>query len=206
MHLTCLGTFRFYRFECPRLAVIVITLVVADVPVMIPTMVVLEAAAITVPVAVVVAATFPTRANPSRACIRGTRPIAAMPAVVAAIGIPVAVDPIKIGPRGYRPMDNTGRRWGTNFDSYSYLSGEYWSAGHQHAAKQQRADKLFHVSISSRLRYLYNTCVQKYSRGCFLIVRRKRYFGEIRLGERSELLNQENTVALKFMLWRQVAR
>src|SRR5215469_4923167 len=74
------------------LAVVVPPPVVAIV-VIVPVMVVLEASALTVPVATVVAALSIVWSYPDRASIRRTRPVALVPAITTLHRIPIAIDP-----------------------------------------------------------------------------------------------------------------
>ena len=85
--------------------------VIADFVFLVPVVIVIEAAARTVPVAAIEAATFMPRADPASSRVRWARPITFVPAIVASDGIPIAVDPHEIG-CGLRGHDDDGRwRW-----------------------------------------------------------------------------------------------
>src|ERR1700680_2739092 len=108
-----------------RLAVIAVPIMIAVVfPVIaitaiaVPTMVVLEAAPIAIPVATVKVFTFIAGHYPARAAIRGARPIPVVPPITASVSKPVAVYPDIVG-AGTRRLDaNHSRRWGRT-DSHS---------------------------------------------------------------------------------------
>src|SRR5579871_3236869 len=79
--------------------------VAVPVVVMIPMVVVFETAAIAVPVTCKILAAFMARPHPVGSLIRRPRPVARVPAVMPSIGIPVAIDPHKVGTRA--PRNNT---------------------------------------------------------------------------------------------------
>lgn len=99
------------------LAVVVVIVVIfpaaaVTVAIAVPVMVVLEVAARTIPIAGVVAAAFVARNDPTGTFIRRTRPVAAMPDVVAADGIPIAFDPgVLIFRAGANRTDRVDARW-----------------------------------------------------------------------------------------------
>jgi hypothetical protein len=108
----------------------------------------LEAPTVTVPVTVVVTATFPTRPNPDRSAIRRLGPIAPVPNVAAVYGIPVAVHPHIAGPGRNWSRIYARRRRSANSDSDGYLSFKGGRASQKHRGKQRCANKLSHVLSS----------------------------------------------------------
>lgn len=106
--------------------VVVVTPAVAiAIPVVIPTVIVLKPAAIPIPVPAVELAAFIARPHPRDARIRRPGPIPAMPVVAPSHGIPVAVHPIIVRTRCYRPDAHDSRPWRrTDPDSHSHLSAE----------------------------------------------------------------------------------
>jgi len=70
--------------------------VVIAVVIAIPVVVVIETAVVAIPISGVVAAAFMARADPARAAVGRSGPIAVVPAISMAVGIPVAVDPEKL--------------------------------------------------------------------------------------------------------------
>ena len=89
------------------------------VVVVIPVMVVLEAAVRSVPIAGIEAATFMARSDPARAGIGRAGPVATMPDIMTAYWIPIAVDPGVFRPRTYwyDIVARRGRRPNLNADS-----------------------------------------------------------------------------------------
>jgi hypothetical protein len=79
--------------------------------IVIPFMAMLEAAAIAVPVAVIEKAALEAWTYPAGAGIRGTCPVAFVPAVMTANRIPVAFNPEKIGTRRRRWLNYDSRGW-----------------------------------------------------------------------------------------------
>jgi hypothetical protein len=67
--------------------------VVISVVIVVPVVVMIETAMRAIPIAGIEAATFVTRADPMRARVRRTGPVATMPDVAAIYGIPVSVNP-----------------------------------------------------------------------------------------------------------------
>jgi len=99
----------------------VIVAIVAIV-VAVPTVIVFYAAVLSFPVTVVVPPAFVTRAYPSGAHIRRAGPVTGMPLVVASHGIPITLNPDKVGTGDRRPHGHdTGRRRRTDLDSDSDL-------------------------------------------------------------------------------------
>src|SRR5258708_28885441 len=92
------------------------------VPVAIPFVAMLKAAAIAFPVAVEIEAALVAWTNPAGAGIRSASPIAFVPAVMSVRGIPIAVNPHKVGPRRGRWRNYHARRGGpTNHDGHTEL-------------------------------------------------------------------------------------
>ena len=91
-----------------------------------------EAAVRALPVAAVEAAAFVAWADPVRAGVRRTSPIAAMPNVVVVHGIPVAFDPNKLGARANRNDIMPRRRRRPNLDSDGDLGSRVVSAKQEH--------------------------------------------------------------------------
>src|SRR5262252_5897268 len=106
--------------------------VVISVVVVIPVMVVFETTVRAVPVAAVEAATFMARADPIRAAVRRTGPIAAMPDVAAVGGVPVAFNPDKLRARADRYDVMSGRRRSADLNSDSRLGSSVMSANQEH--------------------------------------------------------------------------
>ena len=89
----------------------------------VPVVVVLDAAVLAFPIAAVEALTVVTRAYPASALVGRASPIAAMPAIVATDGIPVAIDPEELRAGADRANSNDARRGrGTDYDSDRNLS------------------------------------------------------------------------------------
>jgi hypothetical protein len=92
--------------------------VVATAVVVIPTMVVLHAAAFTLPISGEIAPSVISGRNPSRGRIRHAGPITAVPLIVVSNRIPITVDPIEIRAGADRTRTNHPQRWGrANGDS-----------------------------------------------------------------------------------------
>ena len=106
--------------------------VVISVVIVIPVMVVFETTMRAVPVAAVEAAAFMARADPIRAAVRRTSPIAAMPDVVAVEGVPVACNPSKLRARADRYDVMSRRRRRADLNSDSYLGSSVMSANQEH--------------------------------------------------------------------------
>src|SRR5258707_1622251 len=114
---------------------------VIKVSIAIPPMVVLNAAAVTLPVSVVVTLPIMTRGHPAIPVVGGTSPIPLMPSVTALDGIPIAIHPNIIGTRSHRPNSNYARRrWWANPDSKIYLARECQS----HSQQRQGKNFLYH--------------------------------------------------------------
>jgi hypothetical protein len=114
----------------------------------VPAVVMLEAPTISVPVTVVVTATFPTRPDPNCSAVRRHSPITPVPNVMAVYGIPVAVHPRVAGSRCNWSRIHARRRRSANSDSDGYLSFKGGRASQKHRGKQRCANKLSHVLSS----------------------------------------------------------
>src|SRR5262245_34119978 len=123
---------------------LVVPAIVIAVAVVIPVMVVFEAAMRAIPVAAVEAATFMARRNPVRASIGRSGPIAPMPNVVSVNRIPIAVNTDVVGARadGNRVMSR--RRWRPDLNYDSYLCGLMMSAKQEHCRKNNGAQQALH--------------------------------------------------------------
>ena len=111
---------------------LVVPAVMIAIMIVVPVMVVFEAAMFTFPVAVEVAAAFVSRSDPMRARVRRTAPIAFMPAIMAVHGIPIAIDPKIIWP-GTRGNDVVARRRRrSDLDADSDLRSGVMSAKQEH--------------------------------------------------------------------------
>jgi hypothetical protein len=114
------------------------------VAIVVPTMVVLDAAAITVPVAMIEALPIMARSYPASGGIYRAAPISGMPLITVPYGIPVAVYPDEFGTGTRRENANHSRwRWWADSDSNGNL-GEHKSAGQEH----QRYQSLLHCRTS----------------------------------------------------------
>jgi hypothetical protein len=98
----------------------------------VPFMVVLNAFASSLPVAVEELATFIARTDPPVTRIRGSRPVPFMPFVMVSYGVPVGVDPHKFRARSGRNYSHNSR-WGRRPDSDSNRD---LSAKNRHASQQ----------------------------------------------------------------------
>jgi hypothetical protein len=114
--------------------------------IVIPFMAMLEAAAIAVPVAVIEKAAFEAWTYPAGAGIRGTCPVAFVPAVMTAKRIPVAFNPEKIGTRRRRWLNyDSRRRRRTDSDAHTDLGVCAVAAEQQNRGKQRRSQQVFHA-------------------------------------------------------------
>jgi len=108
----------------------------------VPTVIVLDPAALTFPVAVIVTLAIVPRRHPAGPTIGRTSPISLMPPVVAFDRVPIAVHPSIIGTRGYWSNRNYARRrWWADPDSKIYFSRKCQSDGQQRQGKHF----LYHV-------------------------------------------------------------
>src|ERR1700681_1567099 len=119
----------------------------------VPSVIMLVAPAIPIPVAVIVSAALPTRSDPHCTGVGRVSPITAVPNVAAVYHVPIAVNPHVAGARwnGAHPI-HTRRRWSANSDSDGYLSFKGGRAGQKHRGKQRCANKLSHVLSSLKLK------------------------------------------------------
>jgi hypothetical protein len=76
----------------------------------VPPVIVLDSAAITLPIALKEAFPVVTRPDPVGAGVGWPSPVSVMPLVVVSDGVPVAIDPKVIRPRGAWPSVNDARR------------------------------------------------------------------------------------------------
>src|ERR1700682_2340790 len=109
------------------LAAVVIPIIALALTV--PMMVVLDAAALTVPVAMIEALSIVARSHPAGGRVYRAAPIPGMPTIVAPYGIPVAVYPGEF--RTWTGRENADDSWGwwrPDLDSDGNL-GEHKSAG-----------------------------------------------------------------------------
>src|SRR5258708_929036 len=128
--------------------VLAITAIIA-VPIAIPFVAVLKAAAIALPIAVVIETAFEAWTNPARAGIRGTRPITLVPAVMSMHRIPVALNPDKIRVRRRRWLMNHPRvRRRTNPDANTNLRACGVGAEQQNGGKEHKSHQAFHFLSS----------------------------------------------------------
>lgn len=95
----------------------VVPAAVVTIMVVIPMVVVLKAATVAVPVAVIIPAAFVPGANPARATIGRQGPIAAVPAIVMSVRIPIAINPDVVRPRTHRYDIVTRGRGRSDFDA-----------------------------------------------------------------------------------------
>ena len=103
------------------MAVVIVILpavVIAAIVFFVPTMIVLYAATFAFPIAVIEAFAIVARPDPAGAFIRRPGPVALMPAVMAANGIPVTANPdeLRSGLSG-KHCNHARRRWRANSDA-----------------------------------------------------------------------------------------
>jgi hypothetical protein len=105
--------------------------VIPAIALVVPMMIVLDAAALAVPVSMIEALSIVARRYPSSGCVCRTAPIAGMPLIVVPYGIPVAVypDELRTWPRGENANDSRRRGWADS-DSDGNL-GEHKSASQE---------------------------------------------------------------------------
>jgi len=119
--------------------VVIVPAIAVSVVVMIPSVVVLKAAAVAVPIAGKVAFPVVVRRYPARAGVGRTRPIAGMPFVVPSHRVPIALDPYKIRPwRSRNHGHYARRRRRSDLDPYGNLRVRRQRAGEQKRANQQQ--------------------------------------------------------------------
>lgn len=112
--------------------IVIVPATMVAIMVVIPMMVMFEAPAVAIPVAVVIAATFMARANPTRASVGRQRPIAAVPAIMMSVGIPIAINPEVLRTRAHRyDIVARGRRR-PDFNADADLGSGSMSAQQEH--------------------------------------------------------------------------
>ena len=129
--------------------VFVETTVIANGMIVIPFVIVIHATMCPVPIASEVAAAFVARANPVSADIGRAGPIAFMPVIVSADGVPVAGDKdrFRFGLRRHH-HHSAWRRWGADLDADRNLSFG-GNAGEQKSGKGGDFQKRFHSAMFS---------------------------------------------------------
>jgi hypothetical protein len=93
------------------IVVVMVVIAVVAVVITIPTVVVLDAAMSSVPVARIELLTIVVRPYPMRSFIGWTCPVAVMPPIVVSDGIPIAFDPHEFRSRSRRHHMNDARPW-----------------------------------------------------------------------------------------------
>ena len=127
------------------MVVVVTVMVIVAEAVMVPAMVMLEAAVWTIPITHEVVPAFPARAYPMSSPIRRTRPVTLVPDVAPADGIPVTVDPEIARPRSYRVNSNHARwRRSTDGDAHRHLRVDGRTAKEKRTGEQGCAYECFH--------------------------------------------------------------
>jgi hypothetical protein len=105
------------------IAIMVAPAVAISLPLAVPAVIMIEAAMLSFPVAVIVSATLPARSDPHCTAVRRKCPITAVPNVAAVYHVPVAVHPDIAWARDYRPdAQHARRRWSADSDPDGYLS------------------------------------------------------------------------------------
>jgi len=124
--------------------VIVVPIIIAAM-IVIPFVVMVKAAMIAFPVAPVIEPSLVAWSNPTGASVRRTSPIAFMPAIVPAHGIPVTINPNKLRTRAWRVhvYDSRLRRT-TDSDADSNLRACAVAAEQQHCGKQRKSGEVSH--------------------------------------------------------------
>jgi len=102
---------------------LVVIVAVVTITIVVRLVVVLETAMVAIPVTGVVAVAVMMRRYPMSTGIGRTCPVAGMPVVVAVYGIPLAINPQEVRPRGDWPDGKDVRRgWRSNLDADRDLS------------------------------------------------------------------------------------
>lgn len=102
----------------PVAVMFVLAVPIAPATVVVPTMIVANAAPLTFPVACEIAFPVMPRNHPYCSWIGWPAPISVMPLVVVADRVPVALNPHEFGPWSYRPHPHYPRgRWRADLDS-----------------------------------------------------------------------------------------
>src|SRR5260370_42362415 len=120
------------------------------VPVAIPFVAMLKAAGIACPIAVEIESALVAWTNPAGAGIRSASPITFVPAVMSARGIPIAVNPDKVGARRGRWLNyHAGRGRRANPDAHTDLRACAISAEQQNRGNQRESHEAFHIFLIS---------------------------------------------------------
>jgi len=119
--------------------ILIVIPVLVSIMVMIPMVIVLQAAAITVPITRVKLLSVMVRFHPAGSRIRRARPVAFMPFIVMADGIPIATYPCEFRPRTCRHNTNDAgtRRW-ADPDAKRNLSLQCSRPSHHDYGEQHR--------------------------------------------------------------------
>ncbi len=120
--------------------VIAVVIVPVAVAVAVPAVIVLEASAVAFPISGVELLAVMPRRDPTGPWVRRTRPVAIVPSPAMAVGIPVAVDPDKLGTRTRGHHSHHARRRRRTDANPNRDLTEYRSAGQ----KRQGDEFLFH--------------------------------------------------------------
>jgi hypothetical protein len=101
--------------------------ITVSITIAVPAVIMLEASAVSFPIAVIVATAFIARPDPDCSSVWRASPITAMPNVMAPYGIPITVDPNIFGARSDWPYAvYTWRRRSAQFDSDGHLRFQDW--------------------------------------------------------------------------------
>ena len=125
---------------------------VISLMIVVPAVVVFDAAVLAFPIADEEALTVVMRAYPASALVGRASPIAAMPSIAVAYRIPVAVYPAELGTRadGANGKD-PGRRRGSDYDSDRNLSERCGRSDPKYCGKQYCSNEFPHVLRSPLL-------------------------------------------------------
>src|SRR5579863_1266499 len=128
------------------MTVVFVIVVPAMIAVMlaVPSVIVFYAAVIAIPVTCVKAFAVVARANPAGAGVWRPRPVAFMPSIAAADGIPVTADPdeVRSGLIG-KHRDHSWGRWRADANTYGDLSARGVRAGKQKCDSTPTFSKVF---------------------------------------------------------------
>jgi hypothetical protein len=120
------------------MVVVVVPAVAIAVFVFVPAVVVLEAAAVSVPIAREVLLAVVVWRDPVRARVRRAGPVAGVPLVVLAVRVPIALHPDEVRPRARRHLNNPGRRGRANSDPERNLGARCCGAQHREGSDQKQ--------------------------------------------------------------------
>jgi hypothetical protein len=135
------------------IAMIMIAAAVA-ITVMVPFVTMLDAAVRTFPVAVIEPLPIVPRTDPASAFIGRAAPVAFMPAIMSACGIPIAADPDEFrSGLLWNHGDDTRFGWSADADANRDLSVS-GSADKEQRAQQRNLNNKFHFLIISRQRVI----------------------------------------------------